>query len=48
MCKIKLNDMTELNIESDATESCIALVTENLTITDSYVKALTKDNLSHE
>lgn len=45
--KIKLKDGTELNIENGATGSCIAVVTENLTIIDSYVKALTKENLSY-
>lgn len=46
MEKIKLKDGTELNIENGATESCIAVVTEDLTIIDTYVKALTKENLS--
>lgn len=43
--KIKLKDGTELNIENGATGSCIAVVTEDLTIVDAYVKALTKENL---
>ena len=45
MDKIKLKDGTELNIEIGATESCIAVVTNDLTIVDTYVKSFTKDNL---
>ena len=44
--KIKLKDGTELNIENGATGGCIAVVTEDLTIIDAYIKALTKENLS--
>ena len=47
MNKIKLNNGTELNIENGATENCIAVVTEDLTVIDTYVKELTKENLSH-
>lgn len=46
MEKIILKDGTELNIENGATESCLAVVTENLSIVDTYVKSLTKENLS--
>lgn len=47
MEKIRLKDGTELNIESGATESLIAVVTKDLSIIDTYVKLLTKENLSH-
>lgn len=46
MNKIILKDGTELIIENGATESCIAVVTEDLSIVDTYVKALTKENLT--
>ena len=43
---IRLKDGTELIIENGATVNCVAVVTEDLTIVDYYVKALTKENLS--
>lgn len=47
MEKIILKDGTELNIENGASvDYCIAIITKDLTIVDSYVKALTKENLS--
>ena len=46
MHKIRLSNGTELNIES-VDDGCIAVVTEDLTIIDSYVKSLTKENLVH-
>ena len=45
MHKIRLSNGTELNIES-VDDGYIAVVTEDLTIIDSYVKSLTKENLS--
>jgi hypothetical protein len=47
MEKIRLNDGIELNIEVGASESCIAVVANDLTFIDTYIKALTKENLSH-
>ena len=46
MEKIILKDGTELDIENGATERGIAVVTEDLTIIDTYVKVLTDENLS--
>ena len=46
MIKIKLSNGTILNVES-VDDSCIAVITDDLTIIDSYVKSLTKENLVH-
>ena len=43
---IRLKDGTELNIENGATNGCVAVITDDLTILDTYVKALTKENLA--
>lgn len=45
MEKIRLKNGKEFNVQNDATESLIAVVTSDLTIIDSYVKEFTKDNL---
>ena len=47
MQKIKVYEGTELNVENGASNSCISIITGDLTIVDAYVKALTKENLSH-
>lgn len=46
MDKLILKDGSELNIESGATESCFAVVTEDLAVISDYVTVLTKENLS--
>lgn len=46
MHKIRLSNGTELNIES-VDDGCIAVIIDDLTIIDSYVKSLTKENLVH-
>ena len=45
MEKIKLNNGLELELQDGSTNDCIAIVTNDLTIIDRYVKALTKENL---
>lgn len=46
MNKIILKDGTEFNIEIGATDNCLAVITDDLTVIDTLVKSLTKENLT--
>lgn len=47
MNKIRLYDGTELNIENGATGNCVAVIMNDLSVIDTYVKAFTKENLAY-